>query len=116
MADGRLTVEELSERLDLVHAARTDTELEQAVAGLPAVRSQTGLAERGSGYPPTTVALGALLVLLPVPLGKLAAFVSALVLLRSETVPRRREELKLWAAVAFVLQIVEAVLIYLFAF
>jgi hypothetical protein len=93
-----------------VHAARTEAELQRAVAGLPE------LAGRGPGYPTSSIALGALLVLLPVPLGKLAAFVTALVLLRSETVPRRREELQIWAAAALVLQLVEAIVIYLVAF
>lgn len=93
-----------------MHAARTEAELRRAVAGLPE------LAGRGPGYPPSSIALGALLVLLPVPLGKLAAFVTALVLLRSETVPRRREELQIWAAAALVLQLVEAIVIYLVAF
>jgi hypothetical protein len=92
-----------------VHAARTDTDLQRAVAGLPE------LAGRGPGYPPSNVAMGALLVLLPVPFGKLAALVTAAVMLRTETVPRRREELQLWAVAAFVLQIVEVVIIYLIA-
>ena len=43
VGEGRLTLEEFSERVGLAHAARTDQELEQITRDLPAVRDQLSL-------------------------------------------------------------------------
>jgi hypothetical protein len=99
-ADGRLTVDELSERLDLVHAARTDADLEAALDGLPAVD------DHGPGYPAGAITLAVLLVLVPIPFGRLAAIAVALMLLRNEVIPRRRFQLRMWAIAAGTLELI----------
>src|SRR6478672_12141450 len=51
-ADGRLTLEELNERLDQVFAAKTKADLNTVMRDLPqATRPGTGLPYAGAGWP-----------------------------------------------------------------
>jgi hypothetical protein len=108
-ADGRLTVDELSDRLDLVHAARTEADLQAALDGLPAID------DIGPGYPASSITVAVLLVLLPIPFGRLAAMAVALMLLRNEVVPKRRFQLRLWAISAGALELIVLAVYLLFA-
>jgi Domain of unknown function (DUF1707) len=108
-AEGRLSVDELSERLDQAYGARTRAELDRAVIGLPTRPAPTG----DEGYPVWAV-VGAVAVTVLVPVGSLIAFVSGLVLLRTEQVPDRRLQLKLWVAGAVVWQAVSLAIALIF--
>jgi hypothetical protein len=108
-AEGRLSVDELSERLDQAYGARTRAELDRAVVGLPTRPDPTG----DAGYPVWAV-VGAVAVTVLVPVGSLIAFVSGLVLLRTEQVPDRRLQLKLWVAGAVVWQAVSLAIALIF--
>jgi hypothetical protein len=108
-AEGRLSVDELSERLDQAYGARTRAELDRAVAGLPARAPLTG----DEGYPAWAV-VGAAAGTVLLPFGSLVAFVSGLVLLRSEQVPARRFQLKLWVAGAVAWQAISLAIALIF--
>jgi len=108
-AEGRLSVDELSERLDQAYGARTRSELDRAVVGLPARPEPTG----EEGYPVWAV-VGAVAGTVLLPFGSLVAFVSGLVLLRSEQVAARRMQLKLWVAGAVAWQAISLVIALLF--
>jgi hypothetical protein len=56
-AEGRLTMEELAERIDAAHAARTRAELEPLVADLPAA---VGRAAAAPARPTSSIVLGVL--------------------------------------------------------
>ena len=108
-AEGRLTVDELSERLDRTYAARTRSELDRVVSGLPARAPATG----EEGYPVVAV-VGAVALMVLVPFGSLIAFVAGLVLLRSETVEARRSQLKLLVAGAVAWQAISLAIALIF--
>jgi len=108
-AEGRLTVDELSERLDRAYAARTRSELDRVVSGLPARAPATG----EEGYPVPAIA-GSIALVVLVPFGPLIAFIAGLVLLRSETVPARQSQLKLLVAGAVVWQIISLAIAVIF--
>ena len=108
-AEGRLSVDELSERLDQAYGARTRAELDRAVVGLPARPLPTG----DEGYPVWGV-VGAVAGTVLVPFGSLVAFVSGLVLLRTEHVPARRLQLKLWVAGAVAWQVISLAIALIF--
>lgn len=108
-AEGRLSVDELSDRLDQAYGARTRAELDRAVAGLPTRAPATG----DEGYPVWAV-VGAAAGTVLLPFGSLVAFVSGLVLLRSEQVPMRRFQLKLWVAGAVAWQAISLAIALIF--
>jgi hypothetical protein len=108
-AEGRLTVDELSERLDRAYAARTRSELDRVVSGLPARAPASG----EEGYPVPAV-VGSIALVVLVPFGPLIAFIAGLVLLRSETVPARQSQLKLLVAGAVVWQIISLAIAVIF--
>ena len=104
--EGRLTVEELAQRVAAANHARTHGDLELTLTGLPRPAA-TGLgppAPTGTqGYGAGAIAAAVLLTLL-VPFGDIAAVIIALAKLGDEHVPARRSQLKLWAigAAAFI--------------
>src|SRR5215510_8929433 len=77
-AEGRLTVDELSDRLDQAYGARTRSELDRAVAGLPARAPLTG----EEGYPVWAI-VGAVAGTVLLPFGPVVAFIAGLVVLQS---------------------------------
>ena len=104
--EGRLTVEELDERLGRAYAARTDEELAVVLSDLPAQRPAGEATAAARGYGGGEIALAVAVTLL-LPLGRLIGLVVALALLRGEPVPSRRRQLRLWAQIAGVLLAIE---------
>lgn len=98
--DGRLTVDELTERVDRAYAARTLDQLDGALTGLP-----RPIAPPAPAPPPAEVAAGpysggqvAAMVVLTVfvPLGLFVALAVALSLRHGERSPARRAQLRWW--------------------
>jgi hypothetical protein len=110
--EGRLTVEELDERLGRAYAARTDEELAVVMAGLPAKRAAGEVTAGGRGYGGGEIALAVAGTVL-LPFGRLIGLVVALALLRGETVPARCRQLVLWAQIAGILLAVEVAVVIL---
>jgi Domain of unknown function (DUF1707) len=98
--EGRLTVEELDERVGAAQAARTLQDLDLVVANLPPPPAERRLdAEVALANEPYSggqiAGMTALTIL--VPMGRLIGLVIALSLLRDERTPERRRLLKAWA-------------------
>ena len=110
--EGRLTVEELDDRLGQAYAARTDTELAVALSGLQVRRPPEEVAPAGRGFGGGEIAVAVAVTVL-LPFGRLIGLVAALAMLRGETVPARRRQLLLWAQIAGVLLAVEVALVIL---
>ena len=98
--DGRLTVEELTERVERAYSARTLHQLEGTLAGLP-----RPVVEPVPAPPPAEVVRGpysggqvAAMVVLTVfvPLGLFVALAVALALRHGERSPARRTQLRWW--------------------
>jgi len=110
--EGRIDVDELSERLDRAGAARSLAELEGAVGGLPVPVARGGRpAERGFGGGQVA---GAFALTILAPFGRLIVLVDALSMLRSEQSTLRRTQLRTWALAASVLLLMEVVLVVVF--
>jgi Domain of unknown function (DUF1707) len=109
---GRLTAEEVGERIGLALAARTRADLDAAMEGLPAAPPATALASAATGGYPASSIIGGLALLLLVPVfGRLISLAMALSLLRDERVPARRAQLRAWAAAAAAILLLEVVVI-----
>ncbi len=115
--EGRLTAEELAQRVEAAEHARTIGDLELTLAGLPRPpeRSQhmAVAAAETEGYGGGAIAAGVLLTLL-VPFGDIAAVIIALAKLSDERVPARRAQLRLWALGSAVLVLLKLVALLLF--
>ena len=113
---GRLTADEVGERIGRALAARTRADLDAAMEGLPAPPAGMALAPVATGGYPASSILGGLAILLLVPVfGRVISLAMALSLLRDERVPARRAQLRAWAAAAVAILLVElAAIIYLF--
>jgi uncharacterized protein DUF1707 len=113
--EGRLTVEELAQRVDAANHARTHGELELTLSGLPRA-APSAVAPLGPpatpGYGGGAIA-GAVVLTLLVPFGDVAAVVIALAKLSDEQVPARRSQLKVWAIASAVLVLLKVLLILL---
>ena len=115
-AAGRLTADELGDRIAQAYRARTHADLGAVMAGLPTTLPAAGEAAvpavRG-GYTGGQVAAAALVTFL-VPFGHVIALVTSAVMLRDEQVPERRRMLQVWLAASITLLVIDAVLILLF--
>ena len=115
--EGRLTVEELDERVGAAHTARTVQELEAVVANLPAPPAVPGpgSAEVARKEPFTGGEIaGATALTVLVPMGRLIGLVIAVSLLRNERMPERRRLLAVWAYACAAALTVELVVIAVF--
>ena len=116
-AAGRLTADELGDRIAQAYRARTHADLGAVRAGLPsalpAPAAAAVSAPRG-GYSGGQVAAAALFtVFVPIP-GHLVGVVTSAVMLRDEQVPERRRMLRVWLTASITLLVIDAVLILLF--
>jgi Domain of unknown function (DUF1707) len=116
--EGRLTVEELDRLTGEAHAARTLGDLDLVCANLPGGEvAGRGRAEIGAREPygaGQIAGMAALTIILP--MGRLIGLVTALALLRGETLPERRRMLRTWAYVCAAVLAVEIVALIVFVF
>jgi hypothetical protein len=116
--EGRLTVGELERLSGEAHAARTLADLDLVCADLPGAepaRPATAPVSPREPYSGGQIAgMAALTVLLP--MGRLIGLVTALALLRGETLPERRRMLRTWAYVCTAVFVVEIVILVFVVF
>ena len=110
--EGRLTVEELDELTGRAHTARTLDDLDAVVAGLPRPPAVPAPAPppapRAETYTGGQIAQAVALTVL-VPAGRLIGLIVALSLLRGESLPERRRQLRTWAVACAVVLTIEVI-------
>ena len=116
--EGRLTVGELERLTGEAHAARTLADLDVVCADLPGSEPARPAAAPVSPREPYSggqiAGMAALTILLP--MGRLIGLVTALALLRGETLPERRRMLRTWAYVCAAVLVVDIVILVLVVF
>jgi hypothetical protein len=114
--EGRLTVGELERLTDEAHAARTLADLDLVCADLPGAElARPGRAPVSPREPYSGGQIaGAAALTILLPMGRLIGLVTALALLRGETLPERRRMLRTWACVCAAVLAVEIVAILVF--